>query len=202
MNRVSKGLLSAGLAVTMEFGGSSYLRAYAGNWDIAGINDSVISFRNGVSITTSLYDVHFVGRLQSEKNSMLLIFSGKDCRDCCSPNAIFLYSPTDKKVIEPGYAPYDYPGTEYSPGDSTVVYTSRMFYGRVLPSVPNGIIWYQEMLGDDGNYMRSVYLVRLDKNRMKEELILENPPPIEETLYLLQANQCHELGGVDYISEE
>jgi hypothetical protein len=202
MNGVKKRLLTAGLLVATEIGGQAYTYAASGNWDIERINDSVIFFRNGVKLETSLYDVHFIGKLKSRGSSQLLIFSGKDCHDCCAQNAVFLYSPSEKKVIEPEYAPYDYPGTEYSAIDSTVVYKSRMFYGKVLDNVSEGIIWYQQMLGDDGQYMNSAYIVKLDKDKVSEELVFENPPSIEETLSLESAGLCSELQGVDFLAEQ
>lgn len=202
MNPVSKRLLVAGLAVATEIGGRSHLLAYSGSWDIDRINDSIVFFRNGETLVTELYDVHFIAKLSNGPNAELMIFSGRNCRDCCAQNAVFLYSPSEKKVVEPEYAPYDYPGREYSVPDSTVLYRSRMFYGHVLPNVNEGIIWYQEMLGEDGRYMKSVYLVRFERGRIKEELILDNPPPLEETLKLIWSGSCTELQGADYVSEQ
>jgi hypothetical protein len=201
MNGVSKRLLIAGLVAATEIGRSHHVLASSGNWDVDRINDNTIFFRNGETLVTELYDVHFIGKLKSEK-VQLLIFSGKDCHDCCAQDAIFLYSPAEKKIVEPEYAPYDYPGAEYSVDDSTLLYRSRMFYGKVLPNVPNGIIWYQEMLEEDGQYRKSVYLVRLDKNRVTEQFIFENPPPVEATLRLLKSGECSELEGINYVSEQ
>ncbi|RYD69019.1 MAG: hypothetical protein EOP53_27860 [Sphingobacteriales bacterium] len=197
MNRISRSLLLLGLsAVTMC--AATYAKASKGSWEILRIADSTVYFKNGDKVVApGLYDVKFLGQLKNNKNAQLMLFAGKDCKDCDASNAVFIYSTADKKIVIPEYAPYDYPGTEYDAADSTVLYNTRMFYGKVLPNVENGIIWYQNMLTDYG-YQKSVYLIKVEKNKIKEQLLVENIPSIEDTLKLVDQKACYEVPSMDY----
>jgi hypothetical protein len=172
------------------------------NWYIKVIKDNIIYFKNGEKITTDHFDVKLVGDLPYKDNSPLYIFSGDECHDCCGNKMIFLVTPGEKnKIVTPEYAPYDYPGKEFSSTDSTLLYESRMFYGTVLPDINNGIIWYQTMLDDDNQYHQSVYLIRVLKGKLYEDLIFENVPSIETTLSLVNAHKCIEVKGQNTIEE-
>ncbi|MGZ5304861.1 MAG: hypothetical protein ACXWDO_12160, partial [Bacteroidia bacterium] len=163
--------------------------------------DITIYLKNGDKvIAPGLHDVKFLGQLKNKKNAHLMLFAGKDCKDCDASNAVFIYSTIDKKIVIPEYAPYDYPGTEYDAADSTMLYNTRMFYGNILPGVENGIIWYQNMLTDYG-YQKSVYLIKVEKNTIKEELLVENLPSIEDTLKLVEQKTAYEVPAVDYTIE-
>ena len=202
MKRFSKALFLTGLGI-LTAGAVAYAAARSGGaWEIKKIKGSTIYFKNGEQLSTRLYDIRYIGKIDLKSNSPLYIFSGSSCKDCDEHNSIFLFSPAEnKKTVTPEYAPYDYPGKEYSSEDSSLLYQTRMFYGQVLPNVTNGIIWYQEMLGDDGHMMKSAYLIKVNNNRVSEELILNDIPSIEDTLKLVQANRAKELQGVDAVVE-
>jgi hypothetical protein len=172
------------------------------NWYIKIIKDNVIYFSNGEKLKTDHFGVKLVGELPLNQNSPLYIFSGDACADCCSEKMVFLVTPGEKnKIVTPEYAPYDFPGKEFSTTDSTLQYESRMFYGNVLPDVQNGIIWYQTMLDDDNQYRKSVYLIRVENGRIYEDLIFENVPDISATLSLMNLHKCNEVAGADTVSE-
>jgi hypothetical protein len=180
---------------------ASFAKTAKSSWEILRIADSTIYFKNGDKVTApGLYDVKFLGQLQNSKNAYLMLFAGKDCQNCDASNAVFIYSPVDKKIVVPEYAPYDYPGAEYDAADSTMLYNTRMFYGNVLPGVENGIIWYQNMLTDYG-YQRSVYLIKIVKNKIQEELLVENLPDIETTIKLAESKKCFEVPAVNYTAD-
>jgi hypothetical protein len=201
MNRFSKGLFLLGLS-TLTVAAVSFAKTNKGNWDILKIKGNTVYFRNGESLKTGLHDVKYIGKIQLKNNSPLYIFSGADCENCDEQNSIFVFSPAEKnKTVTPEYAPYDFPGREFSNEDSSLVYQSRMFYGQVLPNVTNGIIWYQDMLTDDGVYQRSVYLIKVVNNKISEQLILDNIPSIDDTLKMVAANKCQEVKGVDTLTE-
>jgi hypothetical protein len=172
------------------------------SWDITKIKSTVVYFENGQQLDTKLYNLKYVGQVDLRPNSPICIFSGNECEDCDDGNAIFLFTPAEKKkMITPELAPYDYPGREYADGDSTLLYESRMFYGNVLPDVENGIIWYQNMLTDDG-YQQSVYLIKIKNGKIEEALLLDNLPIIDATLQLAQEKKCTEVTGTDFITSE
>lgn len=200
MNRISRSLLLLGLsAVTMC--AATYATAAKSSWEILRIADSTIYFKNGDKVVApGLHDVKFLGQLKNKKNAHLMLFAGKDCLDCDAANAVFIYSTKDKKIVIPEYAPYDYPGTEYDATDSTMLYNTRMFYGKILPGVENGIIWYQNMLTDYG-YQQSVYLIKVEKNGIKEELMVENLPNIDDTLKMVNQKLAYEVQPIDYTIE-
>ncbi|MGZ5283283.1 MAG: hypothetical protein ACXWEY_13485 [Bacteroidia bacterium] len=180
---------------------ATYAKSAKSSWEILRIADSTIYFKNGDKVVApGLHDVKFLGQLKNKKNAHLMLFAGKDCKDCDASNAVFIYSTIDKKIVIPEYAPYDYPGTEYDAADSTMLYNTRMFYGNILPGVENGIIWYQNMLTDYG-YQKSVYLIKVEKNTIKEELLVENLPSIEDTLKLVEQKTAYEVPAVDYTIE-
>lgn len=199
MNRISRSLIAIGIGT---FAFTTMSKGAIGNWDIARIRDNVIYFRNGQKLNTGLQNARYIGQISLGGQSPLLIFSGEDCVDCCTPPAVFLFSPAEaQKKILPEYAPYDYPGREFSDTDSSLLYESRMFYGQVLPDVENGIIWYQTMLTELGDYQQSVYLLRVVNNKIYEELLLEDMPSLDDTLRLLKTGKCKEVKGADFVSE-
>jgi hypothetical protein len=172
------------------------------NWHIKVIKNNVVYFFNGQRLQTGYYDIKLLGELPLKQNSPLYIFSGVGCKNCDEEKMVFLMTPGEKtKLVTPEYAPYDYPGREYSSVDSALLYESRMFIGNVLPNVAHGIIWYQTMLDDDNQYHKSAYLVKIENGELNEDLIFENVPAIENTLALLKNHKCKEIAGVDSVME-
>lgn len=202
MNRFSKGLLLLGLS-TLAISAVAFAKTKrGGDWDIKKIKGSTIYFKNGEQLSTKLYDIRFVGSITMTNSSPIYIFSGTTCKDCDDHNSIFLFSPAEKKkTVTPEFAPYDFPGKEFSSEDSSLLYQTRMFYGNVLPNVPNGIIWYQDMLDETGDMQRSVYLIKVINNKLVEELIVENIPDIQETLDMVAASKAKEVTGADAVVE-
>jgi hypothetical protein len=180
----------------------SYALVKNSNWTVKQVKNNVIYFTNGQRLKTRHFDVKMLGQLELKKNSPLYIFAGAECQNCDAQEMVFLVSPAEKsKIVTPEYAPYDFPGREFSTVDSTLLYESRMYYGNVLPDVKNGIIWYQTMLDDDNQYRKSVYLIKIENEKLTEDLIFEDVPVIETTLALLKAHKCTEVKGVDYVND-
>ena len=201
MKPVKRGIVVFGAAI-LVVGAVTLVSASVGKWDIKKIKGSTLYFKNGKSLDTKLHDVKYVGKLNLKEQSPLYIVSGVTCQDCDEYRAVFLYSPAEsKQQLTPEYAPYDFPGREFSEADSALVYESRMFYGNVLPDVPSGIIWYQNMLTEDGIMEKSVYLMRIEEGKVSEKMLLENLPSIETTLKLVAQNKCKEVQGVDTVTE-
>jgi hypothetical protein len=204
MNRLSRAVIISGIAFC-SLGIITYAEAKGrkDNWEISNIKDSLVTFKNGEQLNTSLYNVKLLAKLNYKAGSPVLIFTGTDCTDCCERKSVFLFTPGEKeKKVEPEYAPYDFPGKEYSSLDSTLLYESRMFVGNVLPNVPNGIIWYQNMLTEYGTYEPGIYLIKIVNGKMTEKLEFEHLPDIKETLDQVKLNKAVEIKGEDYVADD
>jgi hypothetical protein len=204
MNRLLRAIVIAGVAAcSLGVITIAHAKGRKDNWEVSEIRDSLVTFKNGIQLNTSLNNVELIASLNLKPGSPILIFSGTDCVNCCERKAVFLFTPGEnEKKIVPEYAPYDFPGREYSSFDSTLLYESRMFVGNVLPGIPNGIIWYQQMLTEYGKYEPGIYLIEITNGKLHEKLEFSHLPNIQDTLNLLKQNKCVEIKGEDYVADD
>lgn len=165
-------------------------------WVFDKIVDKTIYFSSGRQFNIDLYDMKYVGQLQTKNKSPYLILSGRDCYECDENISIYIYSPYSglikgKWVVNR----YTYPGKEHDYEDNKILFESRMFYGSCLKGRGDSIVWIRKEHNDKENFENSTYILEVANDDFKET-ILKNDSLLDEVI-----KNCNELPGIDYFPE-
>ena len=172
-------------------------------WHVYKIVGSNIHFVNGKILETSLKKLKVLGMLQAVSKAPYLILSGKDCYNCTAPERIYVQSPDDGPLyMEENPANFAYPGHIFKRRDSTLTYSSRCYFGLVLKSLPNAIIWYQQTLLEDGKMHNSIYLLEVIQGKLHKRIQYNDLPDISETEELADKHFCKEIPPYNYLTEK
>jgi len=160
-------------------------------WEIAKVEDKTLLFSNGKSFKTSLFDLKYIGQLQTKKKAPYLILSGRSCKDCDENISIYIWSPDDGEMKSGGQQPrYSYPEKEEDYLTNELVYGNRMFYGSCLGT--ESCIWVQRSLNKNKTWKNSVFMVKVQNDTLREIKLNESA---ELNELLGKVIKCSELPG-------
>jgi hypothetical protein len=170
------------------------------NWIFDKVDSSKLHFKNSKFFDTHLYELKYIGQINSQNKAPFLIFSGRDCNECDANISIYIHSPSDGPLtVEYGQNRYHYPGTERDYETDSLTCISRAFYGQVLENT-NGVIWYEKRLLENGKMGNRIFLSKVDKGFIKDTLYEDNGT-IEQTISLFKKGLCKEIKGKQFSSE-
>jgi len=171
-------------------------------WEVSSVKDRTIYFKNGEKFETPLYGLKYIGQIKTEKKIPFLIMSGRECDECDENTSIYIFSPSDGQMKGRDlYGRYSYPGKIKNMETNVIDYESRMFYGKVMNSANDGVIWFERFLAKDGKRHNRVFLVTVQDDKLTQNAIDKGMPPLSETLKLVNERKCFELKGIDGYSE-
>lgn len=172
-------------------------------WEVQSVDGQTLTFRNGQSFTTNLYDLDYIGQLEKASGKApFLILAGKPCEECDANRAIYFHSPSEGPMPgEEALMRYPFPGKELYYEDGSLLNESRFFFGEVMPGV-NGAIWYQNTKVEEGQFVENAYLVQVENGKLKgTQMLKEEVPDIDKTLQMVEQEKALEVPGVEYFSE-
>ena len=172
------------------------------DWESVKVKNQTLVFGNGVKFKTNLYDLKYIGYLNSGKEFPYFVFSGRTCQNCDENISIFIHSPSDGPIHkETKLKRYLFPGRLYDMETGKLILESRAFIGNCLPEKSNIVIWYQNSLDELGKWKKSVYIVEVSGNKLEEYMITDSLPDIEVTLKLVSKKICYEIPGLNQTTE-
>jgi len=160
------------------------------------IVDQAIYFSNGKQFETNLYDLKYIGQLQTKNKVPYLILSGRTCQECDENISIYVYSPSDGQMKnESERQRYSYPGKEFNYSNNKLVFESRMFYGKCLSDDRDSVVWIQKELNNENKFEIKTFIIEVIEDKLKETIMDDN------LLINDLIKNCNELPGIDIVSE-
>ena len=168
------------------------------SWEVISVKDKKIYFRNGKHLNTRLYDLKYIGQLPSNNKAPYIIISGRSCENCDENISIYIHSPSDGEMKSHGkQIRYSYPGKELDAETNELVFESKMYFGDCLEKYPNSVIWNQKFLNDQNKWEKSVFIVQVYNDTLKE-INIKNTSILDE---IKKGTACQEVEGIKMISE-
>ena len=162
------------------------------------IDGKTIVWSNGQTFETNIYDLQYIGQLESESKRPYLILSGRQCDECDANTSIYIHSPSDGELkTEDQQDRFGYPGKLLYYMDKELIGESRMFYGQILPN-RHGVIWFGKAEDESGNWVNYVFLAEVTKDSLTLEVIEST---LDLTLAQVKSGLAKELPGLILTSE-
>jgi hypothetical protein len=157
---------------------------------------------NGSKFQTTFFDLKVIGQLQTTHKLPYYVLSGVGCQECDANISIYIHSPSDGPMKDEGTQQrFDYPGRVLSREDRGALSITRMFLGDCAPEYPNAVIWFEHSIGDDGRWHDTVFVARIEQDKLIETVPKVNVPTIGEAEDAARKSQCRELPGLDQWEE-
>lgn len=165
-------------------------------WVFDQIKGQTIYFKNGKQFTTNLFNLHYIGQLNTENKDPYLIISGTNCNECDENLSVFIHFPSDGPMqSEAEQTRYNYPGNERDYMNGQLNFSARMFYGNCDPN-NRSVVWLQKSLNDNAAFEYAIFKVEVVDDRLQESM-----KRIDLKTYKSFRPLCHELPGIDVTSE-
>ncbi len=170
-------------------------------WTFNKVVNKKLVFKEGFSFDTELYNLEYLGQINTAGNAPFLIYAGRECDDCDVNTSLYFHSPrTGKLNVSAGANRYAYPGRERDLETDSLIYEARAFYGEVLKGT-KGIIWFQQTLIEDNTFQKSVYLARITDDKITGEELKDYDILFKETAALHKKKKNKEINGKEFTSE-
>jgi hypothetical protein len=160
-------------------------------------NPDTIIFRNGHRLTPELWFVSYVGQLPRGARPPYLVLAAVGCYDCDDMTHIYIAWPSHGQ-LQTDEKPYAYPGTQTPLESRTATFRSRLFLGKCLEEPNAVLVWFQDERDSTGNWVHSVYRVRVQGDTI-ERSFLTPPPSPSSTLLRTRSGQCAEIKRRDQV---
>lgn len=166
-------------------------------WEFQRVDGKSLIFKDGTSFETPLYDLAYIGKLETNKKAPYFILSGKTCSNCGEFISIYVISPADGPIeVNEDLVRYSYPGIENEILTNQPVFKSRLFYKNCWKKYINSIIWLQEFEDYEGAWKESLYIVQVVNDGLQELNVVDSTE-IENFKSILKNNNCLELEGIE-----
>ena len=167
-------------------------------WSVVKVEGKELILSSGKRLKTSLFDLKYIGVLQTIDKAPFYILSGRSCSNCDENISIYIWSPDNGPMLSNGKQPrYSYPGKEKDYATNELIFENRMFYNCHSP-YENSIIWVQRSLNDKNVWENSVFIVSVVSNQLHETKISKSTK-IDE--FVSGKGNCKELPGIETTSE-
>ncbi|MEO5969557.1 MAG: hypothetical protein ABIQ95_06485 [Bdellovibrionia bacterium] len=142
-------------------------------------------------LKTDLSNVKYFGTLRPQEGAPYFLVSAKPCKTCQDEEAIFAVRPTDRKP-----AAFVYPGKILDPKSRALLFESRAFFGKCLPSRGDlYVVFQQERVDRRSKLQSSVLISEAGKDHLDETLVDRHAPRIQTALQQVKRKQCREVEG-------
>lgn len=167
-------------------------------WTNIKVEGKTLILDNGEKIKTPLYNLKYIGQLESKTRHPYFILSGRECDDCDANISIYIWcpdqGPMDNNELKKHYS---YPGKERDLETNELIYVSRMYYGN-CSSFGNSVIWIQKILNDNNKWVNNIFIVKIAGTVLQEITISKSD---QMSKISSEVKNCKELTGTDYFSE-
>lgn len=169
-------------------------------WKPAKVEDGKINFENQPSMQIGIYDIKYIDQISIDEKAPFFIMSGRDCKNCDHEIGLYIHSPRNGTLeTDSGKNKYQYPRIERNRITDSLIYSSRTFYGEVLPGV-RGLVWYETAVSDNGKLVKMVYISEIIKGKL-EDRRKEDLGQLQNTLELMKEGKCREIPQRELVSE-
>ena len=168
------------------------------SWEVTAVKDKKIFFKNGKLLNTYLYDLKYIGQLSSYNKAPYIIMAGRSCENCDENISIYIHSPSDGEMKPHGkQIRYSHPGKELDAETNELIFESKMYFGNCLKKYPNSVIWTQKFLNDRDEWQKSIFIVQIDNDTLRE-INIKNTSILDE---IKIGTACKEVEGVEMTGE-
>ena len=161
-----------------------------------------ITFQDKSSFSTTLYDLRYLGQLQTKNKKPYLVLAGRGCDDCDAGTAIYIHSPSDGPMQgEGGQERYSYPGRYKDSETGELVEKTRAFLGTCIPGRREGVVWYMQWMDKKGKWQVGFLIAEVVNDEIKSKYLPKPKEKLGETLQFVKRDICKELRGIDGYTE-
>jgi hypothetical protein len=169
-------------------------------WQFKGIRGSKLEFIDGSHFDTHLYDLKYIGKIEATGKQPYFIVSGQDCDGCDENTSLYFHSPSDGEMkVSEGQNRYDFPGLEKDYETEEPNFSTRVFYGEVLPNC-KGLIWYRSDYLPNGQIAYSTFFAKISRKGI-EDVSYKGVQKMGTTIRLVKKGLCNEIPGQEFSSE-
>ena len=162
------------------------------SWEIKGVNQEEISFKNNKVLKTNLFDLKFLFFIESEKKHPFIIVSGKSCENCDENVSIYVHKLDNLFLDSSNTHKYSYPGKIFDYFNNQLIAEINTYWGKCWNN--NSIIlWDQKNLKNDGTFLNERFIVQILDGEILERRIDSNS--------LINWASCKKIEGIDRTSE-
>ena len=171
----------------------------AARWTVDGVEGDRIRRANGELIATGLHELEYIGQVRGGAKSPWFVLSGRYCDECDALIALYVHSPGKEPMrIEHGEGALQHPGRLMDGETGEVYYSTRTFFGEVLPGV-QGLISYENVIdaGAEGEWYTN--LIDLSGAARRDTQYMDTSR-LPQTQDLAARGKCQEIKGIDQMS--
>lgn len=170
-------------------------------WSFDRVDRNSLVFKEGPIFETKLYELEYIGQIDIDRKAPFLIFSGRYCDECDANISVYFHSLRNGYLnVNHGENRYQYPGMERDYETDSLLYQARAFFGEVFDGV-KGMVWFQTTLMEDNSLQNSIYLAKIDSEKVVAEEVKNFDKRLSETLQLNRAGKNKEIKGREFTSE-
>ncbi len=167
---------------------------------IGEVDRTTVVLSNGQRRHIPLFRAKPIAVLRSADGSHSLLVEGADCVMCDEPTTIRFFSlgPGELKISD---RRYPYPGTQRDFRTHKQVTQTRVFYGRCIGNQGDIVVWFEERVGNDGQWRKVKSIVRPFRNGETLTTIKDPGASLVSILRNVGRGLCKEMAGVDGVTE-
>ncbi|MDT3404370.1 hypothetical protein [Mucilaginibacter terrae] len=180
----------------------SLLKGYAqpstAQWAVKGVKGMNLILKNDRQLKTNLFNLKYMGVLQTRNKAPYYILSGRGCNECGANLSIYIWSQSDGPMLPEGkQLRYAYPGKENDYETGKAVFESRMFYSD-CSGYSNSVVWLQRSLNKKNKWVEDMFLVSVKNDKLVETRVAKVNKSAKA---MILSATCKELPGIDVSTE-
>ena len=161
-----------------------------------------VTFPDKSSFPTTLYNLRYLGQLQTKKKKPYLVLAGRGCFECDANTAIYIHSPSNGPMKgEAEQERYSYPGRYKDYMTGKLVDKIRAFLGVCIPGRREGVAWYMQRMDEKGKWQVGFFIAEVVNDEIQTQYLLKPKEKLGETLQFVKQGICKELPGIDGSTE-
>ncbi|MBF0277951.1 MAG: hypothetical protein HQM13_09180 [SAR324 cluster bacterium] len=164
--------------------------------------DGDLRLPNGNVFRTGIYEPKLHAQLHNQAEKPFYVISGSGCSECEMNRSIYIQTPSDGPLNEALALRYPYPGQVFNSKSTTMIFESKMFFGKCDESSQDSVLWFIRNRNSEGLWEKELFKVSIINGRKEEEVEEEvSPVKLKSLLESLKGGTCHELPGIRQIAE-
>lgn len=150
------------------------------------IKGDTIFFNNGKFFKTGLFDLNYLGQLNTKNKLPYLVLSGRQCDECDENTSIYIHSFSDGLLKQQNR--YMYPGKLLDYMSNKCIFESKLFIGDCYSK--NSLVWRQLYYDESEKVIAdSLFIVKVVADSIIETTI-------QTSLKIKPNNNCQEINGI------
>ncbi len=141
--------------------------------EVLKVENKKVYFKSDQIFETNIFDIGFIGQLNSRAKKDFLVLTGRQCQGCDANISIYIHSPSDGPLKNEALQErFGIPGKEFYYENLKLIYEGRAFWGEVLPG-RTGVIWFQKSLNEKSTWIESVAFAEITDDNVKTGTVTE-----------------------------